>query len=49
MKRRLLDLLGCPECRHALTLTVSREDGEEIEEGWEGCLSVPGMRGIVPR
>ena len=23
--------------------------GEEIEDGWEGCLSVPGMRGIVPR
>ncbi len=23
--------------------------GEEIEEGWEGCLSVPGMRGLVPR
>ena len=23
-------------------------DGE-IEEGWEGCLSVPGMRGLVPR
>ena len=23
--------------------------GEEIEEGWEGCLSVPGMRGWVPR
>jgi peptide deformylase len=22
---------------------------EEIEEGWEGCLSVPGMRGSVPR
>lgn len=21
----------------------------EIEDGWEGCLSVPGMRGIVPR
>jgi len=21
----------------------------EIEEGWEGCLSVPGMRGVVPR
>ena len=20
-----------------------------LEEGWEGCLSVPGMRGIVPR
>ena len=23
--------------------------GEETEEGWEGCLSVPGMRGWVPR
>ena len=23
--------------------------GAEVEEGWEGCLSVPGMRGIVPR
>jgi len=23
--------------------------GEEMEEGWEGCLSVPGMRGSVPR
>jgi peptide deformylase len=22
--------------------------GDE-EEGWEGCLSVPGMRGVVPR
>jgi len=23
--------------------------GDEQEEGWEGCLSVPGMRGLVPR
>ena len=22
---------------------------EDMEEGWEGCLSVPGMRGWVPR
>lgn len=22
---------------------------EEMEEAWEGCLSVPGMRGVVPR
>ena len=22
---------------------------EDAEEGWEGCLSVPGMRGLVPR
>lgn len=20
-----------------------------VEDGWEGCLSVPGMRGVVPR
>jgi peptide deformylase len=23
--------------------------GAEIVEGWEGCLSVPGLRGLVPR
>jgi peptide deformylase len=22
---------------------------DEMEEGWEGCLSVPGLRGMVPR
>ncbi len=22
---------------------------EDMENGWEGCLSVPGMRGLVPR
>ena len=22
---------------------------EEMEDGWEGCLSVPGLRGVVPR
>jgi peptide deformylase len=21
----------------------------DMEEGWEGCLSVPGLRGVVPR
>ncbi len=24
-------------------------EGEATELGWEGCLSVPGLRGIVPR
>jgi peptide deformylase len=28
------------------TLTALSGD---IEDGWEGCLSVPGMRGVVPR
>jgi peptide deformylase len=23
--------------------------GTDREDGWEGCLSVPGMRGLVPR
>jgi peptide deformylase len=22
---------------------------DEVEDGWEGCLSVPDMRGVVPR
>jgi len=22
---------------------------DTVEDGWEGCLSVPGMRGVVPR
>jgi peptide deformylase len=31
-------------CNPKLTLL-----GDEMEDGWEGCLSVPGMRGLVPR
>lgn len=23
--------------------------GEAVENGWEGCLSIPGLRGCVPR
>ena len=23
--------------------------GDEFEDGWEGCLSVPGLRDVVPR
>jgi peptide deformylase len=26
-----------------------RPVGDDLEDGWEGCLSVPGMRGVVPR
>lgn len=28
---------------------VLEPQGTEMEEGWEGCLSVPGLRGWVPR
>jgi peptide deformylase len=26
-----------------------RPVGEDTEEGWEGCLSIPELRGLVPR
>jgi len=35
-----------------LTLLINPEltpQGDALEEGWEGCLSVPGLRGVVPR
>jgi peptide deformylase len=28
---------------------VLEPQGEEMEENWEGCLSLPGLRGLVPR
>ena len=31
------------------SLPPTHVSSEEIEEGWEGCLSVPDMRGVVPR
>jgi peptide deformylase len=31
-----------------LNPTIAPLDDEE-EDGWEGCLSVPGLRGVVPR
>ena len=38
-----------PVPRTVLVNPVLEPVDEEIEEGWEGCLSVPGMRGLVPR
>ena len=35
-----------------LTILINPEispTGEEMNSDWEGCLSVPGMRGLVPR
>lgn len=26
-----------------------RPIGDGLEHGWEGCLSIPGLRGVVPR
>jgi len=38
-----------PVPRTVLVNPVVTPIGAEEEEGWEGCLSVPGLRGVVPR
>ncbi|HOB66478.1 peptide deformylase [Ottowia sp.] len=38
-----------PVPRTVLCNPVITPLGDEQEEGWEGCLSVPGLRGVVPR
>jgi uncharacterized protein YbaR (Trm112 family) len=37
MKRDLMDILVCPVCRGELELTVTKEEGDEIEEGSLQC------------
>ncbi len=44
--------LAAPQIGVAFTVLINpvlTPIGEITEEGWEGCLSVPGMRGLVPR
>jgi peptide deformylase len=38
-----------PVPRTVLINPVITPHADALEEGWEGCLSVPGLRGIVPR
>lgn len=38
-----------PVPRTVLINPVIEAIGDEEEEGWEGCLSVPGLRGVVAR
>jgi peptide deformylase len=35
--------------RTVLVNPVITPIGDEEEDGWEGCLSVPGLRAVVPR
>ncbi len=35
--------------RTVLVNPVIEPIGDALENGWEGCLSVPGLRGVVPR
>lgn len=38
-----------PVPRTVLINPVLEPLGDDMEEGWEGCLSVPGLRGLVAR
>jgi peptide deformylase len=38
-----------PVPRTVLVNPVITPLGAQEEDGWEGCLSVPGLRGVVPR
>jgi peptide deformylase len=44
---RYPDALPVPETVLVNPQIVALSDDEE--DGWEGCLSVPGLRGVVPR
>lgn len=37
MKRELMDILACPVCKGDLTLTVDKEEGDEIATGSLYC------------
>lgn len=39
MKRDLMEILACPVCKGDLTLTATREDGDEIVEGSLRCAA----------
>jgi peptide deformylase len=45
--QRYPDAPAVPETVLINPVITPLDDGEE--EGWEGCLSVPGLRGVVPR
>ena len=39
MKKDLMDILACPVCKGDLTLTVTKENGDEVVEGSLHCNS----------
>ncbi len=39
MKHELMEILACPVCKGELTLTVTKEDDEEIVEGTLACAA----------
>jgi peptide deformylase len=55
LRLAVIEVPGSDErAREAVPLTVLVNPvvtplGDELQEGWEGCLSVPDLRGVVPR
>ncbi len=39
MKRELMDILACPSCKGELSLSATKEEGEEVVEGSLQCTS----------
>jgi uncharacterized protein len=39
MRRDLMDILACPDCKAPLELAVAHEDADEIIEGTLTCTS----------
>ncbi len=37
MRKDLMDILACPVCKGPLTLSVTKEDAEEVVEGTLHC------------
>ncbi len=37
MRKDMMDILACPVCKSPLTLTVTREDGDEVVTGSLHC------------
>jgi peptide deformylase len=55
LRLAVLEVPGSDERREAevpftvLTNPAITPIGDEVESGWEGCLSIPDLRGLVPR
>jgi uncharacterized protein len=37
MRKDMMDILACPVCKGPLTLTITKEEGDEVVEGSLNC------------
>jgi uncharacterized protein YbaR (Trm112 family) len=47
MRKDLMDILACPVCKAPLTLTVTKQDGDEVVEGTLQCTKCSETYPIV--